>query len=76
MRQPGSDTDLALEALAANRVRKVGVQYLERDLAPVAKVGRQVHGRHAAGTECLVDPIAIGERNAEGSEEIRRRHHV
>ena len=55
------DLDLAQEPLGPQRLRQLGAQHLERDLALVLHVGREVHRRHAAGADLSLEAIAAGE---------------
>ena len=57
--------DLLQEPLDAEEGGQAGQKDLERDIAPVLAVVRQVHGGHAAATEHLPELIALGERSRE-----------
>ncbi len=61
MAQLGREPDLAQKALGAERLRQIGLEHLDRDLAIVFEVAREVHGRHAARAELALDAIAVGE---------------
>ena len=47
-----------------------GAQHLERDLAVVPQVLRQVDRRHAAGADLAFDPVAVGEGHLEPAFEL------
>ena len=57
--------DLAQEPLGAERGAEVGMQHLDRDVAIVLEVVREVDGRHAAGAELALDAVAVGKRGGE-----------
>ena len=65
MLQAGSDADLALEALGAERCGELGAKHLEGDEAVVVQVPREVHRCHAALTELALDRVAAGQRRPE-----------
>ena len=60
--------DLGEEPFSADDGGELGTQHLERHLAIVAQVVRDINCRHAAGAEFAFYAIAIGER----SDEARR----
>ncbi len=60
--QPGGKTDLPNEALAPERLRHTGLQHLERHVAVMPQVARQIHRGHAAGAELAIHAIAPTER--------------
>ena len=66
MVQPRGELDLPQEALAAERLRELGAQHLDRDVAVVLVVVGQVDGGHAARAELAVEPIVAGERVGQG----------
>ena len=53
--QPRGELDLAQEPLGAQRRGELGAEHLERDLAVVLEVVREVDGRHAAAAELALD---------------------
>lgn len=57
--------DLAQKALAADDGGERGPQHLDGDLAFVAQVERQIHGRHTTGANLAVDAVLAGERLAQ-----------
>ncbi len=57
--------DLLHEPLGTEDRREFGTQHLERDLAVVPKIVREVHGRHAAAPEFPLDSVAVGEGGRE-----------
>ena len=59
MVEPGRDLDLGQEPLDAQHRAQLGPEHLERDLAVVLEVGGEVDGRHAAGAELALDPVAL-----------------
>ena len=59
--QPRGGADLGEKPFAAKRRTKVGVQHLDRDIALMLDVVREIHGGHAAGAEFARDAIAVGE---------------
>ena len=63
--QPRREPDLAQESLAPERLRELRLEHLERDVAIVLEVVREVHGRHAAGAELALDAVAVGERRVQ-----------
>ena len=65
MVQPRRDLDLAQEALAADGVRQLGLEQLDRDLAAMAQVVGEVDGRHSAAADHALDLVAAGERRTE-----------
>ena len=65
MLEVGRDLDLGEEPLDAEHGAEVGFQNLERDVAVVAQVAREVDGGHAARADLTLDLVVIGERGAE-----------
>ena len=61
MLQPGGEPDLAQEPLGAERGGELGVQHLERDLAVVLEVVREVDRGHAAAAELALERVAVGQ---------------
>src|ERR1019366_8213888 len=64
--------DLHYKALGAKHRRQLRLQHLERDVAIVLQVVREVHRRHPAGAEFALDGVAAGKR---GIEAFRYRRH-
>ena len=60
MIEPRGQADLAEESVPAKGFRQVRVQDLERHLAIVLEVTRQVYGRHPAAAELALDAVAVG----------------
>jgi hypothetical protein len=58
----GGDLDLAQEAIASDRFRQGGAQDLQRDLAPVSRVLREVDGGHSTAPDLSHDPIPRSQR--------------
>jgi hypothetical protein len=44
------------------RAADLGTEGLERDLALVTKVVRQIHDRHPAGADFALDSVTVGNR--------------
>ena len=59
--------DLGEESLAPDHRGELGSQDLERDVAIVAEIPREVDRGHATGPELAFDPVVIGE----GGDETR-----
>jgi hypothetical protein len=59
MLQPGGDSYLAREALAADDACEVGSEDLDRYAISVAKIAGKVHGRHPAAAELALDRVAV-----------------
>jgi len=53
--QPGGGLDLGQEPLGAEHGAKFLMQYLDRDLAVVAEVVRQINGGHAPGPKLALE---------------------
>src|SRR6476620_1384247 len=65
-----SHLDFGKETLCTKRSAQVGVQHLDRDVAPVLQVVRQVDSRHPAGAKLALDAIAVAEGLLELSRKI------
>src|SRR5688572_25818741 len=65
MSELGRDLDLAKESSAADRGDQFGPDDLERDIARVLLVVREVDRRHTSATELACDPVST-------SDELRR----
>ena len=61
MLQVRRDLDLAQEPLDAEHGAELGLEDLERDLALVPDVAREVDRRHAAFADLPLDGVAAGE---------------
>ena len=59
------DLDLGEEPLDAEHGAELRVEHLERDVAVVLEVAREVDGGHAAAADLALDGVAIGERRVE-----------
>ena len=57
----GRDLDLGKESLHAKHCAQFGLEHLERDLALVLEVLRQVDVGHAALAELALDGVTAGE---------------
>ena len=60
MLEPGSELDLALEALGAERPGQVGMEHLERDGAVVPEVVGEVDRGHAPAPELTLEHVPVG----------------
>ena len=70
MLQIGGRLDLGEEALAADHRGELGPQHLDRDVAVVPEVVREVDGGHAARAELALDAVAVGEGDGEPVEDV------
>ena len=61
MLQIRRDPDLGQKPLGAEHRAELRLQHLERDLAVVLEVVREVDGRHAAGADLALDQVSGGE---------------
>ena len=68
---PAASSDLALEALGAERGGELGVQHFERNGAPVLEVARAEDGCHPAATDFLLDDVPSGEAVAKLRDLVR-----
>lgn len=64
MAQLRRDLDLAQEAIGAQRFGEIGAHDLHRHLAMVLEVFGQIHRRHPALAEDVLDPVVVSERLA------------
>ena len=48
-----------------------GMQHLDRDIAIVLEIVREIDGGHATGAEFPFEPIAVGERLRQAIESVR-----
>ena len=63
--EPGRQLDLAKKALGADGLSDIGAKHLECHVSVVLEIAREVHSRHAALTELLLDSVAAFERDVE-----------
>src|SRR4030095_13900734 len=68
--QTGDDLDLPQEALRSQRHGQIWGQDLERDLAAVLAVNRQVHGDHASAPQLFLMGVSGGEGTADSVERV------
>ena len=61
MLQVRGDLDLGEKALDAEHRAELRLEHLERDLAVVLDVAREVDGRHAAGADLALDLVPASE---------------
>ncbi len=70
MLELGRDPDLAQEPLGADRGGDLRIEHLDRDLALVAAVARQVDERHTPAADLPLDDVAVAEDLLDLVEEI------
>ncbi len=70
MIQPRGDLDLAQEAIRAEHQCQLGAKHLDRYLAVVLHIVRQIYGRHASAAELSHEAIAVGECDLETREAV------
>ena len=68
--QGGGGLDLPHEPLGADHGGELRLQHLERHLAVVLEVLRQVHRGHAALAEFPLDAVAVGEGGGEAGKRV------
>ena len=61
MLEVGGGLDLGEEPLGADHGGQLGPQHLDRHLAVVPEVLRQVDGGHAARAELALEAVAVGQ---------------
>ena len=61
------DLDLAKKSLGADGARQLGIEHLDRDLAPMAQVVGQVDRRHSAAANLALDAIPATDRRREAA---------
>jgi hypothetical protein len=66
----GGELDLGQEALGPDHGRKLGAEHLDRDRPVVPEVVRQEDGRHAAGADLAIEPIAVRQRGLEPRDQV------
>ena len=64
------DLDLGEKPLDAEHRAEVRLEDLERDVAVVAQIAREVDGRHAARADLTLDLVMRGERRAKLDERV------
>ena len=67
MIEPSGQLDLAAETIGAQFRRQIRPQDLDRDVALVPEVTREVYGGHAALADLTFDLVSVGERGGEFS---------
>ena len=65
VREPSDDLDLVEEPLDPDDRGEAGQQHLQRDLALMLAVVRQVHAGHAAAAEDAAQLVALGKSGIE-----------
>ncbi len=73
MLEIGGGLDLLYETIGPKYRGEFGAEYLHGDLAVVFDVVRQVHRRHAAGAEFVLDGVAVGEGGLQAGKGVRHR---
>ena len=63
MREIGSDLDLLVEPLGAQRGGKLWPEDLERHLPLVLEILSEIYGRHPTSTKLSLDPVAVRQRS-------------
>ena len=61
------------EPLGADHGGELGAQHLERDLAIVPEVVRQVDRGHPALAQLALDPVAVGQRRGQPRARVAQR---
>src|SRR2546428_14123420 len=72
MLQIGRDLDLGEEPLGAEHRGQLGLEDLDRDLAVVFQVLREIPRGHPASPELALDAVAVGEDGGEAVGDVRR----
>ena len=70
MLQVRRDPDLGEEPLGAQHGAQLGIEHLERDVAIVLQVLREVDGGHAAGADLALDPVAVSESGGQALQRV------
>jgi hypothetical protein len=73
MIQPRGDLDLAQKAIRAEHRCQLGAKHLDRYLAVVLHIVRQIHGRHASAAELSQKAIAVCECDLEARDAVWQR---
>ena len=71
MPQIGGDLDLGQKAIGAEHRAELRLEHLDRDVAVVLQVVREVDGRHAAGAELPLDAVARAKGGLQTVQEVR-----
>ena len=70
MVQPGGEPDFIEKPLSAEHGADVRPQHLDRHLAIVLRVAREVHGRHPTLADHPLDGVAVAECGLKAGEQI------
>ena len=70
MLQAGRGLDLGEKSFGAKRRREIGVQHLERHLAAVPEIAREIHGGHATRANFTLDVVSLGKARAESGNDV------
>jgi len=70
MLQPRGDLDLPEEALGSQGRGELGVEHLDRHGTVMLHVLGQEDGGHPTAAELALNRVAVGERSAQGVEQI------
>ena len=73
MLQIGGGLDLGQEPLGAEHRGQLAAQHLERDLAVVPQVVREIDRGHAALAELALDAVAVGQRRGQALVRVTHR---
>ena len=72
MLQRRSGLNLHHEPLCTQHGGELGLQHLERDVAIMLEIVREIYRRHAAGAELALDLVAAGEGGVEAVDGAHR----
>jgi len=73
MVEAGGDLDLTQKPIGPEHRRQLGPQHLDRHLALVFQIVREIDRRHAAASELSLDGVAAGEGGVEALAEVPQR---
>src|SRR6185437_5948348 len=71
MLQVRRELDLFQKAFGPENRRELGVQHLDRDLAMVLEIFREIHRCHTARAKLALDAVTVGERSAQTFVDLR-----
>lgn len=57
----GDDVDLVEEPVCAEESGELGAEYLDRDIAMMLAIAREIDRRHPAAPQLPLDDVAVGE---------------
>ena len=64
------EADFAEESLSAYRLGELGAKDLERHVAVVPEIARQIDRGHAPGAELSLDAVSVGQRRRQFGERV------